>query len=565
MKIYLLPFYLITTLLATGFQAAAQAPRYVIAFTDKHNTPYQLDKPADYLSARALQRRARQHIPIDSTDLPVNPAYIDSVLQAGNIELLYTLRWSNQAVIRTNDAAALEKIGAFPFVRMLDRNAERISPYIALPGGGMQQGNRVTAPARTTGATGIDYGSAYEQIHLHDGEYLHDKNLRGDGMLIAVLDGGFPSVNSNRAFEQLRSHQKIVATRNFTTGAADVYSDDDHGTHCLSILAANLPGEITGAAPEASYVLLRTEEDGTEQPIEETNWAGGAELADSLGVDVISSSLGYNTFDEPGNDHTYTQLDGHTLSITRAADMAARKGMIVVNSAGNEGSLGWKYVLAPADADSILTVGAVNSRGEIAPFSSFGPTADGRIKPEVAGLGVGTVLVNTDGSISSGNGTSYACPTIAGLVTCLWQAFPRRSNMEILQAVKAASSQYTMPDNRMGYGIPDFRAAYDTLLKKEMQDTSYIRQQLGTRAIKVFPNPFRNQLNVYYSSSPSQDPVHMQLIDAAGRVTKNWLLSSYGTYGYFSSQTGLQHLPTGVYYLRMVQGGKREVVKLMKY
>jgi hypothetical protein len=547
-------------LLVAALRVPAQTPRYVIAFTDKHGTPYRLDAPAAYLSNRALQRRARQHIAIDSTDLPLNPAYIDSVLQAGNVQLLYTLRWFNQAVIQTSDSLALQKIQSLPFVKTLEKAANRIAANTA---GRMQQGIVVTAPARTTGATGLDYGSAYTQIHLHEGEYLHNKNFRGDGMLIAILDNGFPSVDNNRAFAWLRDHQKITATYNFTSGNTDVYNYGDHGTHCFSILAANLSGEITGTAPEAAYVLLRTEEESAEQPIEETNWIGGVTLADSLGVDVISSSLGYNTFDNPAYDHTYAQLDGHSLLISQAATLAARKGMIVVNSAGNEGTLSWKYLLAPADADSILTVGAVNRQGQVPAFSSYGPAADGRIKPDVAGLGVGTTLVNTDGAITNGNGTSYACPVLAGLVTCLWQAFPRRTNMEILQAVKAAGSQYTTPDNRMGYGIPNFHAAYDTLLKMEMQDTAYIREQLGNRTIKVFPNPFSTQLNVYYQSA-TQEPIHLQLIDAAGRITKTWLQTAYGAYSYFTWQTGLEQLPTGIYYLRMVQGKEQRVVKLLK-
>ena len=561
MKISLLPAYLIplVLLLISGLQLSAQVPRYVISFTDKHNSPYRLDAPSVYLSERALERRTRQHIRTDSTDLPVNPAYIDSLLKAGNIQVVYTLRWTNQAVIRTSDAEALQKIQALPFVKGVNRNADRM---MGEDNGRMQP--IVRAPARQTGTADIDYGSAYTQIHLHEGEYLHNRSMKGDGMMIAVFDAGFLSVNNSSAFAPLRDQQQIIATKNFTDNTADVYSYDDHGTHCLSILAANLPGEMTGTAPEADYVLLRTEEQDTEQPIEEVNWAAGAEFADSLGVDVISSSLGYNTFDDPDFNHTYAQMDGHSLAITRAADMAVAKGMIVVNSAGNEGNLSWRYLLAPADGDSVLTVGAVNSQRQPAAFSSYGPAADGRVKPDVAGLGVGTSFITSDGSIGAGNGTSYACPVVAGLVACLWQAFPRRSNMEILQAVKASSSRYTSPDSRMGYGIPNFRAAYDTLLRQEMADSAYIREQLAGQVIKVFPNPFTTRLNIYYQSTSSAT-VHLQLIDGMGRVTRNWTAANYGSYGYFTWETGLEQLPTGIYYLRMVQGHTRQVVKLMKW
>lgn len=563
MKISLRSVYLISLsiLLISGLQATGQVPRYVISFTDKNGSPFRLDAPASYLSERALQRRTRQHISIDSTDLPVNPAYIDSLTAAGNVQVLYTLRWTNQAVIRTDDGAALARILQLPFVRTVSQSALRRAG--SGTSGSRQMPVPGQAPARLTGTNDLDYGSGYTQVHLHEGEYLHNRDLLGDGMLIAVLDGGFTSANNNRAFSHLRDQQQIVYTRNFTNNTADVYGYDDHGTHCLSILAAKLPGEMTGTAPEASYVLLRTEEDGSEQPIEELNWAAAVELADSLGVDVISSSLGYNTFDDPDHNHIYAELDGHALAITRAADRAAGKGMIVVNSAGNEGTLSWRYLLAPADGDSVLAVGAVNSQGQAASFSSYGPSADGRVKPDVAGMGIGTTLVTVSGAVASGNGTSYACPVLAGLVTCLWQAFPQRSNMEILQAVKASADHYTSPDNRTGYGIPNFRAAYDTLLRQQLADSAFIREQLGGQEIKVFPNPFTNRISVYYRST-SRDAVHLQLIDATGRITKNWTAAASGNYGYFTWQSGLEQLPRGIYFLRMVQGNQTRVIKLMK-
>jgi len=545
-------------LLAAGLPAPAQTPRYVISFTGRQGTPYRLEEPAAYLSPRALQRRARQNIAIDSTDLPVNPAYIDSLLQTGNVQLLYTLRWQNGAVIQTDDAAALQKIRQLPFVRSLEESSRRTAPAAG------ERQYLATTGARTSGTAGLDYGHSYTQVHLHEGEYLHNKNLRGDGMLIAVLDAGFPSVDYNRAFAWLRDQQQITATRNFTDNSTYVYNYGEHGTQVLSILAANLPGEMTGTAPEAAYVLLRTEEAGTEQPVEEMNWAAAAELADSLGVDVISSSVGYNTFDNPAYDHTYAQLDGRSTTAARAAAMAVRKGMIVVSAAGNEGNLDWRYLLTPADADSVLTVAAVDSQGRVTSFSSYGPTADGRIKPDVAALGAGTAFVNVNGAVTSGNGTSYACPVIAGLVACLWQAFPWRTNMEILQAVKASSSQYATPDNRTGYGIPNFRAAYDMLLKMDMQDTAYIRTRLNNRSIKVFPNPFSSQLHIYYRSA-GQETVYFQLIGAAGRIAGSWQATPSGTYSYFTRQTGLMQLPTGLYYLRMIQGKEQEVVKLVKY
>lgn len=557
------PFLTLCLLLVATVRLPGQTPRYVITFTDKNSSPYQLSNPGAYLSARALVRRSRQHISIDSTDLPVNPAYADSVLKTGAVRLVYTLRWLNGMVIETGDSNALEKIERMPFVKKLEKGAPRTTPPVGQPGHKFRPESEPAAPA-TLRTTGIDYGVAYTQIHLHQGEYLHNKGMRGEGMLIALLDEGFSAADQNRAFAWLRSHSKITATRDLTDGSPNVYHSGDHGSRCLAILAASLPGEMTGTAPEAAYILLRTEDNSAELPVEESNWAAAAELADSLGADLISSSLGYNTFDNPVYDHTYAQLNGRTTLIAQAASMATRKGLLVVSSVGNEGNTAWKYLLTPADTDSILSVGAVNQQGQVAAFSGFGPAADGRIKPEVAALGIGTALVLADGNVTGGNGTSYACPVIAGLAACLWQAFPRSTNQEILEVIKICSSQYATPDNRIGYGIPNFRAAYDTLLNREMRDTAYIREQLGNAPLKVFPNPFSQQLKLFYRATTSQ-PVQLQLIDAAGRITRNWRLAPSGNYGYFSWQQNVEGLPNGVYFLRLIQGKESHVVKVIRH
>ncbi|MET7001331.1 S8 family serine peptidase [Chitinophaga defluvii] len=551
-------------ILATGTAVLAQLPRYVISFTDKKNTPYQLGAPEQYLSPAAIQRRQRQQINIDSTDLPVTPAYVDSILRAGNVTVLYTSRWFNQVIIQTNDASALQKINGFPFVKTTMPAAQRLAPGPAIAPGKLSEtvdsGN--IPLLRSTAAD--YYGNAFDQIHLHEGEYLHNKGKRGAGMIIAILDAGFSGVGDNKAFAQLRNQQQLIATHNFTDNTTEVFDFGTHGAFCLSALTAYLPGQMVGTAPEAEYVLFRTEENGMEQPIEEHNWIAAAEMADSIGVDVISSSLGYNLFDNPDYNHTYSQLDGKTTIIAQAAALAVRKGMIVVNAAGNEGNHPWKYLLTPADADSVLTVAAVDKALQVATFSGYGPTADGRIKPDVAGLGVGTVLVNTDGTLTSGNGTSYATPVLAGLVTCLWQAFPHRTNMDILRAVKACSSQYRQPDYRIGYGIPNFRAAYDTLLKMELQDTAYIRQTLDNHPVKAFPNPFNDQLRIYYKASANLQ-IMLELMDAAGRIVRKRSLPAVDmNYGYFNWQDGLSSLPAGVYYLRVIQGTVKSTLKLVK-
>lgn len=551
-------------ILSSGTDVLAQIPRYVISFTNKKGTPYQLAAPEQYLSPVAIQRRYRQHIHIDSTDLPVTPAYVDSIRQAGIVTVLYTSKWFNQVIIQTTDVAALQKINNFSFVKTTLPVAKRLAPDPALLPGRFQEVVNPESSSLSRSTADDYYGNAFNQIHLHEGEYLHEKGKQGEGMTIAVIDAGFTGVDGNKAFAHLHSQQKLIGTHNFTNNTTGVFDFGTHGAFCLSALAAYLPGQMVGTAPAAQYVLLRTEENGTEQPIEEHNWIAAAEMADSIGVDVISSSLGYNLFDNTDYNHTYSQLDGKTTIIAQAAALAVRKGMIVVNAAGNEGNHPWKYLLTPADVDSVLTVAAVDLEQRVAAFSGYGPTADGRIKPDVAGLGVGTVLVNTDGTLTGGNGTSYATPVLAGLVTCLWQAFPHRSNIDILRAVKASSSQYNHPDNRIGYGIPNFRQAYDTLLKMDLQDTAYIRQTLDNHLVKVFPNPFNDRVNIFYKASADQ-MVTLELMDAAGRIVRKRSLPAADlSYGYFNWQDGLSSLPAGIYYLRIVQGAAKSTIKLVK-
>jgi serine protease AprX len=560
----ILPVIFFSTLLIliTGTTLLAQIPRYVISLTDKKGTPYRLDKPEQYLSQTAIQRRQHQKITIDSTDLPVSPAYIDSIRKAGTITLLYTSKWFNEVVIQTNDATALQKINTYAFVKKSTPVSRRMAPAPL-----REKFQEVPSPGNNAllRSTGNDfYGKAYDQIHLHEGEYLHDKGKLGQGMMIAVIDAGFTAVNTNPTFEHLRNQQHLIATHNFTDNTPGVFDFGTHGSFCLSVLAAYLPGQMVGTAPEAAYVLLRTEENGVEQPIEEHNWIAAAELADSIGVDVVSSSLGYNLFDDPVYDHTYAELNGKTTIIAQAASLAVRKGMIIVNAAGNEGPHPWKYLLTPADADSVLTVGAVDIELRAAAFSGYGPTADGRIKPDVAALGVGTVLINTDGTITGGNGSSYATPIIAGLITCLWQAFPHRTNMEIIQAVKTSSSQYTHPDNRTGYGIPNFHTAYDALLKMDLQDTAYIKATLNNHLVKAFPNPISDQVRLFYKSTSTQQ-INLELLDAIGRtVRKRSLPAADMNYGFYNWQDGLSSLPAGIYYLRVIQGTVKNTLKLVK-
>ncbi len=486
-------FLLLTLFFASNI--SAQFTKYIVRFKDKTGSSFSVDRPDQFLSAKSIERRTRQHISIDETDLPVLSRYIDSVRLAGNVTILNQSKWLNEVCIATTDAAALAKINSFSFVinsQPVKRTANRdviskpkfISEIKGIAG--------IQSPMNPSDY--YSYGNSYGQIHIHEGEYLHNKGFRGEGMQIAIIDAGFYHYQTLPEFDSARLTSRIMETYDFVNNQQSVNEDNAHGMQCFSIIAANIPGQFVGSSPNSKFYLYRSEDVSSESPVEEQYWIAAAERADSMGVDVISTSLGYTQFDNPAFNYTYADMNGHTTPIAKAAMLAAKKGMILLVAAGNDGDDPWHYIGTPADADSILSVGAIDISGNPAGFSSYGPTSDGRIKPTVASVGVATTISSTDGSIVSGNGTSFATPNLAGLVTCLWQAFPEFTNMEIIEAVKKSSSIYNAPDDRIGYGIPNFRSAFDNL--SQQRTLKNINTILGTSQMKVYPNPFKDNFTV---------------------------------------------------------------------
>lgn len=463
----LLSFFLVISI---GSQA--QFTRYIIRFTDKGTNPFSLSNPSQYLSQRAIDRRARYNIVIDSSDLPVTPRYIDSVRLSGNVTILNSSKWLNQVAISTNDVAALAKINSFPFVLSANPAGARFGtadvPVNKVFDSSL---NNVQFPntAKPFNVTGdyYNYGKSNGQVKIHHGDFLHNHGFRGEGMQVTVLDAGFYHYLSLPTFDSIRTNNQVLGTWDFVANEASVDEDYLHGMQCLSTIAANMPGKFVGTAPKASFYLFRTEDVASEYPIEEQNLAAGAERSDSLGVDLCSISLGYNQFDNAQFSYTYTDMNGNTSISSRAADYAAKKGMLLVVAAGNEGNNSWHYLITPSDADSVLSVGAVDTTGQVAGFSSYGPSSDGQVKPGVAAVGWLAVVANSStGQPSYGNGTSFACPNMAGISTCLWQAFPEISNMGIIDALQLSATKYSNPDNRVGYGIPDAKKAFVMLQKR---------------------------------------------------------------------------------------------------
>ncbi len=353
-----------------------------------------------------------------------------------------------------------------------------------------------------------NYGQSFNQIHMVKGELLHNMGYRGEGMVIALLDAGFFNANTLPAFDSLRLNNQVLGTRDFVVPGNNVYAEHPHGMEVLSIIGGNIPGQLVGTAPKARFWLLRTEDANSEFIIEEYNWVSGAEFADSAGVDVINSSLGYTTFDDSTQNHSCNDMTGNTTPASKGANIAVSKGMIVVNSAGNSGGSSWKCVGAPADGFAVFAVGAVDSLGNYATFSSVGKVND-HVKPNITAQGKATVLSAPDGSVSRGNGTSFSSPVIAGMIACLWQAAYNVYNQLIMRAIEISSSKATQPDSLVGYGIPDFSRALARVGVKSLESNGL--------SVEVFPNPFKDHVTLFFSAVNERQTIEISVYDFTGR------------------------------------------------
>lgn len=554
---------IILTLVLQGILCIGQAQfsRHIIELTDKKGTIHALSNPQTFLSSEAIARRKQFNITIDSTDLPVSKAYLDSIAKAGKVEILNSSKWLNQVLIKTTDQAALNKISQFPFVKKTSPIANRPSTINEEKFIETVTETNASQTIASTKATTLNYGNSSKQVNIHEGEFLHNKGFQGKGIKIAVLDAGFFKYQNIAAFDSLKINGQLKMTWDFVDNNPSVNEDDAHGMQCLSVLAANLPGTFVGTAPAASYYLFRTEDVATEFPVEEQNWLAAAERADSIGVQMISSSLGYNTFDDARFNYTYADLNGKKTMITRGATMATNKGMIVMNSAGNSGNSSWKYLLAPSDAVDVLAVGAVNNLKQVAPFSSFGPSSDNRVKPDIASVGWNTFLISINGTVAQANGTSFSNPNIAGLIACLWQAFPEFSNKEIIETVRKSSDRYNNPDARTGYGIPNMRLAYG-MLERE----SNIRKAKGllkADRLKVYPNPMTDEFTIVYNGK-TNGKLLVQLLSIEGKLIRNLSYDVLENEYYFFNVNGLGSQASGQYILSYKDGEGAGTLRIMK-
>jgi len=533
---------------------SAQTHKYFIQFTDKNNSAYSVSNPSAFLTARAINRRAAQGIAIDTNDLPVNQNYIDSVINKG-AAVLTRSKWFNGVTIEA-DLATLQDVLTLPFVQQstqLNRTPSSTGELEKTNKFGMPFESNTNDLFRTQS---YNYGPSYNQIHIMNGDFLHNAGYHGEGMVIALLDAGFFDANILPAFDSLFANNQILGTWDFVAGEASVYEDYSHGMSVLSTIGGNIPGDLVGTAPKASFWLLRTEDAATEYIVEEYNWDAGAEFADSAGADIISTSLGYTTFNDPSEDHTYADMNGHTTPSARAANIAFSKGMLVISSAGNEGSNPWHYISSPADGDSVIAVAAVDGSGDYASFSSTGPSSDGDIKPNVAAVGQNTVISNSDGSIGTGSGTSFACPVLAGSAACLWQAHPTHSNRDIKDAIQQSASQHLSPDSLLGYGIPNFLIADVLLGGTELNFSN------TDKLVSIYPNPFIDQVQLKFYPASNQE-IKIEVFDAFG---KKILEQSEETAGrvFNTIPLPLSQLRKGIYFVEVSSKENKFVRKIVK-
>lgn len=527
-----------------SFSAYAQEDAWVY-FSEKPNAQTFLSNPLSMLSQRALDRRAAQNIPLDIQDVPIHQAYIDQVTAAAGITVLAKSRWLNCLHVR-GTAASIYALANLPGVDHLEFADASLNLRMPHAPAQIQPVNKTMETLVT-----FNYGNSFNQIHMMNGDLLHVQNFTGAGKVIAVLDSGFPGVNTLNPFARLRNNNLILGGYDFVNKNTNFYSADSHGTLVLSTMGGFVDNQLVGTAPDASYYLYITEDVNTENPVEESNWVEAAEMADYVGADIITSSLGYFGFDNTNYGHTYEDMTGNKAFASRGANIAFEKGIVVVASAGNSGaSTTEPHVGVPAEANNVLAIGAVRSNRNIASFSSIGPSFDGRIKPDLMAQGQASVLSTSSGNIGTANGTSFSGPILAGMIATFWSAVPTLTNQEVVNYVKQSADRYANPDTldwKYGYGIPDFSAALNTALA-----VSSVSKDVFT----VYPNPASAQFSIQLPTTAQEASI--SIYTSVGQLVQKSTVNATDT------SISIEQLPVGIYMYQIRSGANLQSGKLIK-
>ena len=537
-----LPFFLsIVFFFSVESLFSQESQMYRLYLKDKGNPPFSLTRPEEFLSSKSIERRKRQNLPVDSVDLPLDPSYMEVITKTGATIQTWS-KWVKTIVVYLSDSTTLSRLGSLPFVDSLScvwKGNLPVKMNIK------EEDIPLTANLREDIIN--SYGSGFTQIALNNGHLLHNAGFRGKGMTIAVIDGGFVNVDKIDYFNQ----ERIKEIKNFNHETTDILREgSDHGTRVLSCMLSDKSGDMTGTAPDADYYLFRTEMMSEEFPVEEDYWVAALEYADSLGVDIVTSSVGYTTFDDPAMNHTQNQLDGHTVPISLAANLAASRGIVLFNSAGNEARSDWRTLIFPADAENIITVGSVDKDSVLSSFSSVGPSADGRVKPDLMAMGSGDYVVEGSGDIVQSNGTSFSTPIMAGLAACLWEALPDLDSFSMLHLLRETSGQFQHPDSLMGYGIANVYKAYNEQLTGLLPVTA----PSGQDYISV--SSADNRLYINLMNQEQYNRCRVDVYTTLG----NRVLTVSG----LSGSIDISSLPKGIYIVGLRIGDKQWVRKFVK-
>jgi hypothetical protein len=522
----------------------AQTQDAWVFFTDKEDVQISIDNPISIMTQEAIDRKAMHGVVIDERDVPVNEAYIAQVKAATGITVFAKSKWMNCVYVQ-GTMANIENLLNLGFVDSVEWADKSLNDFA--PGGGTATDKFAVEnnPERII----YNYGSAANQIEMIRGEFLHEQDFTGEGMIVAVLDSGFPGWATNPAFSHVVNDGRLLGTYDFFSRTTDVTGTGSHGTQTSSDIGGFIQDQFVGTAPEASFYLFRTEYGPDENPREEAWWVEALERADSLGVDVVNTSLGYQAYDNPAYTHTYADLDGQTTFGARGGNHAFDKGLLLVTSAGNSGN-GFGTVGTPGDSPGILTVGAVSPAGFYVNFSSRGPTVDGRIKPDVMAQGQNSAVVDASGNVGTSNGTSFSSPIMAGAVTCLWQASPTSTNAEVMQAVRESAHLFANPTDEMGYGIPNFEDAYNNLLELSVEDV-FLEKNFA-----LYPNPVSDVVNISFPLSSEIAEVAVYTI--AGELVMEKDVNAT------DNRIDIASLATGTYLVSVTDGKTSNTFKVIK-
>lgn len=533
-------FIIVFICLQTNLFAQQDARVYLV---DKQNVASSISNPISILTQKAINRKNAHNVTIDVRDVPVNENYITQLKNAAGITVMAKSKWFNAVHVRGSQVD-IEALSSLSFVASIDFADKSLNTNKRI------NKQKVKSKFESV-STVFNYGNALNQITMFNGDKLHLINYTGNGMTVAVLDAGFPNVDNMTSFERLRNANNLLGNYDFVNRDVDVYTNttSNHGTLVLSNLAGYIENQFVGTAPDASYYLFITEDAPNENPVEESYWVEAAERADSLGVDVINTSLGYTTFDNPYYNYTTNDMNGNTTFITKGANIAFEKGMLLVNSAGNSGNDSWQIVGAPADAPGVFSVGAVNATGDYVFFSSKGNATQPSLKPDAVAQGLASYVITENDAIATANGTSFSSPILAGGIVCLWQALPGKTNAEIMQLVRESSSKYSTPDYLLGYGIPNLETALNLSLSSS--SNQYVNEK-----ILLFPNPVKDR--IFIKLPTEHDMGTLYIFDVLGKRVGSQLVSNT------KSEVDVAMLSKGTYIAKIIYQGGNKSFKIIK-